>query len=173
MLPEPRPRLAEGIRFYVDEDILGVGYAMMWVRPDVVACGQMPFASRLPRGTFDVDWIQTVSDLGLVAITNNHKIRTNPVEAQVAVSCAARIVGLAGKSAQRSSWDKVTLLTRHWTAIEDYIEKHPAGPWWLAVTQTTVSARDYRPDRHPQERATATEPGAGATEPRNDSAPLF
>lgn len=148
MPPEPRPRPAADIRFYVDEDILGVGYAMMWLRHDVVTCGQEPLADRLPRGILDVEWIGVVADLGLIAITNNHKIRTNPVEAERAVSCEARIIGLAGKSAQRTRWEKVSLLTRHWQAIEDYVKSHPSGPWWLAVTQTTVSTREYRLDRH-------------------------
>jgi hypothetical protein len=29
LLPEPRPRPLEQIRFYFDEDILGVGYSLM------------------------------------------------------------------------------------------------------------------------------------------------
>lgn len=41
-LPDPRSRPIEQIRFYVDEDILGVGYALMWLRPDVVTCELSP-----------------------------------------------------------------------------------------------------------------------------------
>lgn len=44
--------------------------------------------------------IPAVAELGLVAITNNDKIRTNPVEARIALECGARIVGLEGKVAQ-------------------------------------------------------------------------
>ncbi|MGH3824614.1 MAG: hypothetical protein ACRDRA_17540 [Pseudonocardiaceae bacterium] len=54
-LPEPRPRPLEQIRFYVDEDILGVGYALMWARPDAVTCGIEPVAEELPRGVLDID----------------------------------------------------------------------------------------------------------------------
>ena len=84
-LPEPRSRSLEQIRCYVDEDILGVGYALMWVRPDAVTCGIEPVAEELPRGSLDIDWIPRVAAHGWVAITKNHKIRSNPVEAHVAV----------------------------------------------------------------------------------------
>jgi hypothetical protein len=132
------------VRFYVDEDILGLGYGLMWLRHDVTTCAQPPFAERLPRGIADADWIPAVAELGLVAITNNRKIRTNPVEAGIAVASGARIIGLAGKAANGTSWDKATLLTRHWGAIESFIAEHPDGPWWLAVTQSGAGAAHYR-----------------------------
>ena len=75
-LPEPRSRSLEQIRFYVDEDILGVGYALMWVRPDAVTCGIEPVAEELPRGSLDIDWIPRVAAHGWVAITKNHKIQS-------------------------------------------------------------------------------------------------
>jgi PIN like domain len=145
--PEPKPRPHADFRFYVDEDILGVGYGMMWLRPDVTTCGREPFAERLPRGILDVDWIPVVADLGLIAITNNHKIRTHPVEAEVALSSNARMIGLAGKIAEGTSWDKVTLLTRHWRAIEAFVDDHPTGPWWLSVSQTEAKQVEYRAQR--------------------------
>jgi hypothetical protein len=142
--PEPRQRPPAGIRFYVDEDIIGLGNGLMWLRPDVATCGYAPVANTLHRGMPDVDWIPAVAELGLVAITNNDKIRTNPVEARVAVQCGARIVGLAGKVAQRSTWDRAVLLVRHWQAVENHIAAHPNGPWWLAVTQSGAEPRTFR-----------------------------
>lgn len=61
MPPEPRPRPVEGIRFYVDEDILGIGYALMWLRADVITCGVEPVADELPRQIQDIDWIPRVA----------------------------------------------------------------------------------------------------------------
>jgi hypothetical protein len=122
----------------------------MWLRHEVSTCAQLPFAERLPRGIPDADWIPAVAELGMVAITNNRKTRTNPVEAGIAVASGARIIGPAGKAANGTSWDKATLsaapqaaarsrlpllLTRHWHGIESSIAEHPDGPWWLAVTQ--------------------------------------
>lgn len=142
-LPEPRSRPIEQIRFYVDEDILGVGYALMWSRPDAVTCGIEPVAEELPRGIRDVDWIPRVAAHGWVAITKNHKILTNPIEAQIVVEAQAGIVGFAGSSGNMTSWQMVTLLARHWTAIENQIAMAPPGPWWLSVSQKTNLLR-YR-----------------------------
>ena len=109
-LPEPRPRPLEQIRFSVDEDILGVGYALMWARPDAVTCGIEPVAEELPRGVLDIDWIPRVAAHGWVAITKNHKIRSHPVEARAAVEAEARIVGFAGRSGNMTSWQMMTTL---------------------------------------------------------------
>ncbi len=87
------------MRFYAGEDILGLGYGFMWLRHEVSTCAQLPFAERLPRGIPDADWIPAVAELGMVAITNNRKTRTNPVEAGIAVASGARIIGPAGKAA--------------------------------------------------------------------------
>ena len=115
----------------------------MWLRPDAVTCGIEPVAEELPRGILDVDWIPRVASHGWVTITKNHMIRTNPVEAQVAVEVQARIVGFAGRSGYMTSWQMATILARHWTAIENQIEMAPAGPWWLSVSSTT-RLLDYR-----------------------------
>jgi hypothetical protein len=144
-LPEPRPRSLEQIRFYVDEDILGVGYALMWARPDAVTCGIEPVAVELPRGVLDIDWIPRVAAHGWVAITKNYKIRSNPVEARAAVEAEARIVGFAGRSGNMTSWQMMTTLTRHWTAIENQIASDPSGPWWLSVSSQRAGLLDYRP----------------------------
>ncbi|HEV8562287.1 MAG TPA: hypothetical protein VGR06_38695 [Actinophytocola sp.] len=126
----------------MDEDIIELGNALMWLRPDVVTCGYEPVADHLHRGSSDVEWIPAVAELGLVAI--NDKIRTNPVEARIALESGARIVGLAGKVAQRSTWDRAVLLVRHWQAVENHIAAHPKGPWWLAVTQSGAEPRTFR-----------------------------
>lgn len=143
-LPEPRSRSLEQIRFYVDEDILGVGYSLMWVRPDAVTCGIEPVAEELPRGSLDIDWIPRVAAHGWVAITKNHKIRSNPVEAHVAVEAEARIVAFAGRSGNMTSWQMMTVLARHWTAIENQMAADPSGPWWLSVSASTTSLVNYR-----------------------------
>jgi hypothetical protein len=142
--PPPRPRPRDAVRFYVDEDILGLGYALMWMRGDVVTCGQPPFETDFPRGILDPSWIAKSAELGLIAITNNHKIRITPHEAQVAMSSGARLIGLAGKNAQRTTFDKARLLLSHWQAIETFIESNTAGPWWLSVNQTSVEQSSFK-----------------------------
>lgn len=144
MPPEPRPRPLEGIRFYVDEDILGIGYALMWLRADVITCGVEPVTDELPRQIQDVDWIPRVAVRGWVAVTGNRKIRTNPIESKVATGSGARIVCFTGSSGNRTSWEKVGILARHWTAIENMIEREPVGPWWLSVSPSGVNPQPYR-----------------------------
>jgi hypothetical protein len=143
-LPEPRSRPLEQIRFYVDEDILGVGYALMWARPDAVTRGIEPVADELPRGVLDIDWIPRVAAHGWIAITKNHKIRTNPVEACAAVEAKARIVGFAGRSGNMTSWQMMSTLTRHWRAIEHQIAAAPSDPWWLSVSTQKAGLLGYR-----------------------------
>lgn len=143
MPPEPRSRRFGDIRFYVDEDILGLGAGLMWLRPDVVTCGYEPVGDKLHRGMPDIEWIPAVAALGLIAITNNDKIRKNPIEAALCVQHGARIIGLAGKLAQRNTWDSVLLLARHWQSIENFVDTKPNGPWWLAVTQSGTDQRRF------------------------------
>lgn len=119
-----------------------MGYALMWLRPDAVTCGVEPVAGEFPRGITDPDWIRRVAAHGWVAITKNRKIRTNPVEAQIAIDSALRTVGFAGRSGNLTSWQMVTLLTRHWAAIE--AQAAVPGPWWLSVSATSTRVLDYR-----------------------------
>lgn len=69
-----------------------------------MTCGIEPVTKELPRGVLDIDWIPRVAAHGWVAITKNHKIRPNPVEARAAVEAKARIVGFAGRSGNMTSW---------------------------------------------------------------------
>ncbi|MGH3786529.1 MAG: hypothetical protein ACRDRG_08255 [Pseudonocardiaceae bacterium] len=94
-----------------------------------MTCGIKPVADELPRGVLDIDWIPRVAAHGWVAITKNHKIRSNPAEAPTAVEAGARIVGFAGRSGNMTSWQMMTTLARHWTAIENQIASDPSGPW--------------------------------------------
>jgi hypothetical protein len=109
-----------------------------------VTCGIEPVTKELPRGVLDIDWIPRVAAHGWVAITKNHKIRPNPVEARAAVEAKARIVGFAGRSGNMTSWQMITTLARHWTAIENQIASAPSGPWWLSVFSQKAGLLSYR-----------------------------
>ncbi|MGB8201253.1 MAG: hypothetical protein WCF33_16435 [Pseudonocardiaceae bacterium] len=78
-----------------------------------------------------------------MAITKNHKIRSNPVEARTAVEAEARIVGFAGRSGNMTSWQMVTTLARHWTAIENQIVSDQSGPWWLSLSSRKTGLLGY------------------------------
>lgn len=54
-------------------------------RPDTVTRGIEPVADELPRGVLDIDSDPQGGRSRMVAITKNHKIPSNPVEARAAV----------------------------------------------------------------------------------------
>ena len=62
------------IRFFVDEDLAGVGLGLMRLRPDVVTGSHDPVTEVIPRK--DEEWIPAVPERGWVAITNDRHIRT-------------------------------------------------------------------------------------------------
>jgi hypothetical protein len=82
----------DDVRFFVDEDLAGVGLALMGLRDDVVVGGHQPIEEFVPRK--DSDWIPVVAGRGWVVITNDRHIRTRPFEAQVAVDNKLRCVHL-------------------------------------------------------------------------------
>ncbi|MDN5851874.1 MAG: hypothetical protein L0K86_03320 [Actinomycetia bacterium] len=139
----PRPRRRENIRYYVDEDILGLGYAMMWARTDTVTCGETLVEDDLPRQIPDPAWIPFVATHGWVAITSNRKIRTNPIEGAAARTSGARIVCVHDERGDLNTWQKLGLLVLHWDKPERFVEEHAGGPWWLSVTRSGVRELDY------------------------------
>lgn len=140
----PIPRRLRDVRFYVDEDIIGFGYAMMWARTDTVTCGAEIVEDILPRQIPDSNWIPVVAANGWIAITGNREIRESPVEAPVAHAAAARIVCIHDKRGVLATWDKVIQLARSWNQVSTFIDVHPTGPWWLSVTPSGMSELQYR-----------------------------
>jgi len=75
--------------FFVDEDLSGLGIALMRLRRDVIVGRRAPAIEVAPKD--DPDWIPIVAARGWVVITNDRHIRTGPVEADLAnnaVFCA-------------------------------------------------------------------------------------
>lgn len=144
---EPPPRKLADVRWYVDEDLIGFGNAMMWARTDTVTCGAAVVADVLPRRIPDTEWIPLVATRGWIAITGNRRIRESPVEAPVAQAAAARIVCVHDKRGALSTWDKLVQLARWWNQVVLFTEAHPTGPWWLSVTPSGVGELPYRVGR--------------------------
>lgn len=141
--PERQPRSLDRARFYVDEDLLPVGNAMMWSRTDVVVCGADLIVDELPRGKWDINWIPIVASCGWIAITGNNKIHRNPEESRVAVDERLRAICPHDARSDLNMWGKLTLIVRNWGEIERFIERHPVGPWWLSVTNSGTRELPY------------------------------
>jgi hypothetical protein len=141
--PERHPRRIEAVGFYVDEDLLPVGNAMMWTRTDVAVCGARLVADELPLGARDLDWIPLVAAHGWIAVTGNDRIRRNPEESAVAVQRRLRAVCPRDAQGDMTMWQKLTLITRHWDVVMRFADRHPKGPWWLSVTTSGVREVPY------------------------------
>jgi hypothetical protein len=65
------------VRFYVDEQLAGLGLGLMALRSDIVVASHPPIAD-FPRD--DPDWIPQAAAYGWVVITNDKHIRTGLVK---------------------------------------------------------------------------------------------
>jgi PIN like domain len=136
----------DAVRFFVDEDLAGVGIGLMCLRSDVVVGGQPPARDLVPP--LDCDWIPVVADRGWIAITNDKHVRTRYDEAQLAIDHELRCVHLAPGGRDPVRWDFVRLLLRYWDSVEDLLGE--TGPVWLALRPSGPHRMDYRPGEPPR-----------------------
>lgn len=129
------------VRFFVDEDLAGVGLSLMAARNDVVVGSHDPVKDMVPRK--DKDWLPVVALYGWVVITNDRKIRTRPHEAPVALEHGLRCVHVAPNTRDANRWDFIRLIAARWDSIELLCDRD--GPVWLEVTNHRVRERDYGP----------------------------
>lgn len=142
MTPPPLP----DARFFVDEDLSGLGLALMRLRRDVVLGGRPPASLVFPKD--DPDWIPVVAQLGLIVITNDRHIRTRPGEADTALQFGLRCVHLRPRVKNPTQWDFLLQLTGHWSHVEAL--QAATGPIWLQVRGTTHTQLPYQPGLPPR-----------------------
>jgi len=133
-------------RFFVDEDLSGLGLALMRLRRDVALGGRQPASAVLPKD--DPDWIPIVAALGLVVITNDRRIRTRPGEADVAEQAGLRCVHLRPRDKNPTQWDFLLQLTAHWRVV-DALPETP-GPIWLQLHGSDRKELPYKPGQPPR-----------------------
>jgi len=128
----------DAARFYADEPVLGLGKSLAYARHDVLYCGH-PLIPECNLGIQDADWIPLVANRGLVAITRDKHIRTRPVERMAVKQSGLRMFAINTKT-DMDTWGWLTLLVRHWSAIEDVMTQQPRGPWVYTVNLSGLSA---------------------------------
>lgn len=128
---------AGALRFFVDENALGLGKALAAARRDVVHPGHRLLPS-VPLGTLDPDWIPDVAGRGLVAIGRDKKIRSRPAELQLLRSSGLRVLWIAGVK-DLTTWGYLVRIVRRWNDIEALLLSRPTGPWFYAVGDTRLS----------------------------------
>ena len=133
----------DDVQFFVDENTLALGRVIAALRNDIAVIGEAPIDHLLRRGMDDVEWIPIVAGHGWVVITIDHHLRTRPHEARLAARYGLKCVNLRG-AGNLSRWDQLVRLARHWDALEEHVEKHPVGPWWLSLTRSGHREYEYK-----------------------------
>lgn len=127
----------DNLRFYVDESALGLGKALTAARTDTIHVGH-PLIPECPLGILDPDWMPIVAAKRLVVIGRDRKIRTRPGERELLRDNGLRVFRIGGKQ-DKSSWEWLTRLVRHWDEMEQVVADRPDGPWFYLVNQTGLS----------------------------------
>ncbi|BBX03686.1 hypothetical protein FHT40_005735 [Mycolicibacterium sp. BK556] len=131
------------VRYVVDENLLSLGNAMVAVRRDTARFSRTPVEELLPRGILDTDWIPIVGDRGWVMITNDRRLRTRPVEADLAITHRLKVVHLHGDVGSKPAWDQLIRLTTRWTNVAD--QQPMEGPWWLSLRKGPPQLMRFEP----------------------------
>lgn len=140
------PPSLDAARFFVDEDLSGLGIALMRLRRDVIVGRRAPAIEVAPKD--DPDWIPIVAARGWVVITNDRHIRTGPVEADLANNAGLLCVCLRPTVKNATPWDFVMVLARHWPRVDELVGRK--GPAWLDLRGSRARELQYQPGQSPR-----------------------
>lgn len=152
------------IRFYFDEDVLGLAKVIAPLRTDCTYVGdpggKLHGRIRPPcpigRGSDDIDWVQQIAARGWLGITRDFNIRGNPAERRVVRESSARLVALSSDSAQ-TKWGQLELFMRRWRRIEALLDED--GPFIYLASESGLRKMDLSDLSPTPRRATRrTEP---------------
>jgi len=129
--------VASKLRFFVDETSLGVGKALAAARKDVIHVGH-PLIPDVPFGALDIEWIPAVAARGLVLLSRDRHMRTNPAEREQLRAAGLRTFWVAGKK-DLNSWDTLVRLVHRWGDIERIVLERGPGPWFMSINEHSVS----------------------------------
>ncbi len=129
-LPQ-RVRRGGTIRFFFDEDTLGIGQVMAAARGDCIYPGHP--RSPVNVGTDDVDWIPAVAAEGWIVVARDNKIRSRPAEMGGPSRAPAPHAGAYNGAGNLSVWEQLRVLVARWDRIEELSLEPP--PWMYAVTK--------------------------------------
>jgi len=129
------------VRFYFDEDVLGVAKVVAALRPEITYPGD-PGAvvnkRERPRclitsGVTDPHWIPVVAAQGWLIVTRDSAIQRRRAEIAAVRENDARMVALAGADAG-GKWEQLEVLMINWRRIQAWAEE--PGPFIYSVTRT-------------------------------------
>src|SRR4051794_22002835 len=103
-------------RYFVDENVIGLGRALAEARDDVVHPGHADLPE-VPLATLDPDWIPVVAELELVVLTRDRRLRYKPGERLLLLESGLRVVALTGTK-NMTTWEMLDLVVRGWAKLE-------------------------------------------------------
>lgn len=133
-------------RFFVDEDLSGLGIALMRLRSDVIVGRRAPAIEVVPKD--DPDRIPVVAARGWVVITNDRHIRTRPGEADQAKDAGLLCACLRPTIKDATPWDFMMVLARHWPRVDELARRE--GPAWMELRGDRFRERPYQPGQPPR-----------------------
>lgn len=124
------------LRYFADENALGVAKLLLRERDDVVHPGH-PLLSEVPLGATDLEWMPVVSRLGLIVLTRDRRIRTRPAELRAYWEQRIRSVWLGGKK-DMTSEDLVEYFLQHEQRLTRHAVKEGPGPWAVTLNRSGI-----------------------------------
>jgi hypothetical protein len=118
-------------RYFIDENMLSVGYALNAVRPDIAYPGHA-VCTDIPREAKDPVWLPKVGQRGWAVVMRDKRIRHRPGERNLLARHRIRAFCLTG-SGDQTSWEMLELLVRQWSNIEQRLLEID-GPFVYAIT---------------------------------------
>lgn len=125
------------LRFYADENILGLGKALSIARDDVVHPGHA-LLPEVPLGSLDPQWMPAIAARGLIVLGRDRHIRTKPAELAALRAHGLRVFWLAGKR-DLTTWGYLVRIVVRWEDIESTIVNRGAGPWFMAIGDIRIT----------------------------------
>lgn len=125
------------LRFYADENILGLGKALAIARDDVVHPGHA-LLPEVPLGSLDPQWMPAIAARGLIVLGRDRHIRTKPAELAALRAHGLRVFWLAGKR-DLTTWGYLVRIVLRWDDMESTIISRGVGPWFMAIADNRIT----------------------------------
>jgi hypothetical protein len=129
------------VRFYFDEDVLGLAKVVAALRPEATFPGD-PGATLHKRtrppcpitpGSNDQVWIPAVAREGWLIVTRDSAIQRRRAEVAAVRDSGARMVAIAGADAF-GTWEQLEVLMINWRRLLRWAEE--TGPFIYSITRT-------------------------------------
>jgi len=128
------PAATRPLRWFLDENSLGVALALQHVRGDVTWPGAPN--GLIPAGATDTTWLPLIGSAGLVVLTRDKRIRTRPVEREALLDHDVRACFLTS-GGNLDLFTQLRLWLRYWDDVVTLVDTRP-GPWLASATRNGV-----------------------------------